>query len=192
MRHITMRTLAVVGVASIAALGFQYASAAPKGGAQHHSQFTSVSNADYQYSTSSTGGTGDVGFDIPNPPSNGVYQASFTANFIPADSSVNETFSCVLARDSSVNRAQGTSDWNASQGWYAAVDGVNVIKIDHVHTFQVFCGTADGSSWFFGDRPLQVNLLRIDSVTAGTLGGGTPKHKGDLTIGQAGLRTGHA
>jgi len=192
MRHTTIGTLAVIGVASIAALGVQYASAAPRSGTGNEasSGFTSVSNVDYLYSATTTGGTDYVYFDIPNPP-NGWYQASFTSNFAPTDTSVAENFTCVLVRDGTVNRAQSTSAWDPNSGWYAAVDGINVIKIDHVHTFQMLCGTLDGSSWSFGDRPLQVNLLRIDSEIAGNLGGGIPKHKGDLNVGHAPLKVGH-
>src|SRR4051794_22544937 len=144
MRHNGIfRALAIISVASIAALGVQYASAAPRGGAvnEHKSNLTTVSNIDYLYTATTTGGTGAVVFDIPNPPANGWYQASFISNFIPSDSSVAKTFSCVLARDFSVNRAQSTSAWDPNSGWYAAVSALNVIKIDHVHSFQMFCGT---------------------------------------------------
>jgi hypothetical protein len=179
MRFSATKTIAILGIAAAAALGTQYASAAPSGSAQ---PAVPQPNVDYQYSTSGTGGTGDAVFNIPNPP-NGLYSASFTANFFPAGSvSAPEQFSCSLIKDGSIMRAQSTLTSVSDSGFYAGVNGGNVIKIDGVAQFAMYGGTADGSTWSWGTRPVQVNLLRIDGLQQGSLTGGSPKVHKDLSL----------
>lgn len=181
MRNTAVRIVTVVGIAAVAALGTQYASAAPGHDVRH--AVAPLRNIAYQYGTSTTGGSGDVEYNIPNPP-NGLYYASFSANFFPAGTpSAPETFGCSLIKNGSIMRAQDTTMTASSSGFYAGVNGGNVIKIDGVSQFQMFCGTADGSAWTWGTLPVQVNLIRIDGLQAGgQLGGGAPKQRGQLSI----------
>jgi hypothetical protein len=180
MRISAAKTLAVMGVATVAALGTQYASAAPSSPAQgaHNTVTAALPNIDYQYSTNTTGGTGDVVFTIPNPPK-GFYYASFTANFYPQAS---QTFSCSLIKDGTTMRAQSTVASLSDSGFYAGVNGGNAIKIDGIAQFYVHCGTADGSAWDWGTRPVQVNLIRLDGAKAGNLSGGVAKVHDDLSV----------
>ena len=178
MRITAAKTIVAIGIAAVAALGTQYASAAPSGlttGADPH---VVAPNISYQYSTSTTGGTGDVAYTIPNPP-NGLYYASFSANFFPA---TDEEFGCSLIKDGSIMRAQDTVTTLSDSGFYAGVNGGNVIKIDGTAQFQMFCGTADGSTWSWGTRPVQVNLIHIDGLKTGSLVGGAPKVHKDLSV----------
>src|SRR4051794_26347769 len=109
MRISAARATSVIAVAAVAVLGAQYASAAPShDGRKGQPNISPIRNINYQYSTSTAGGTGDVVFDIPNPPK-GFYSATFTANFFPEGSpAAPETFACSLIKDGSTMRAQST------------------------------------------------------------------------------------
>lgn len=182
MRLSAAKTIAAVGLATAAALGTQYASAAPSTPAAGASPQVVQANVDYQYTTNTTGGTGDAVFNIPNPP-NGLYYASYTANFYPQGSpGAPVQFACSLIKDGTILRAQSTFTSVSDSGFYAGVNGSNVIKIDGVSQFAMYCGTADGSSWDWGTRPVQVNLIHIDGLKQGSLTGGTPKVHKDLSL----------
>jgi hypothetical protein len=182
MRNSAARVTSVIAVAAVAVLGAQYASAAPsQHGKNAQPLINPIRNVNYQYSTSTSGGTGDVVFDIPNPP-NGFYSASFSANFFPQGSpAAPVTFACSLIKDGSIMRAQDTVSTAYDSGFYAGVNGSNTVKIDGVAVFQMFCGTADGTDWTWGTRPLQVNLLRLDGNQAGNLGK-SAKKAGSLSV----------
>jgi hypothetical protein len=185
MRMTATKTVSLVGIVAVAALCTQYASAATTAGARHDAQqgVAPLRNIAYQYSTATSGGTGDETFTIPNPP-NGLYYASFTANFYPEGSpGAPETFGCSLIKDGTIMRAQDTASTTYDEGFYAGVNGGNVIKIDHVAQFQVFCGTDDGTSWTWGTRPVQVNLVRVDGlVQGGNMTQPAPKQRGQLQV----------
>jgi hypothetical protein len=182
MRISAAKVTSVMAVTAVAVLGAQYASAAPSHqGKDAQPNIAPIRNINYQYSTSSTGGTGDVVFNIPNPP-NGFYAASFTANFFPQGSpAAPKAFACSLIKDGTLMRAQSTVTSASDSGFYVGVNGGNAIKIDGVAQFQMFCGTDDGSDWTWGSRPLQVNLVRLDGLQAGNLTQ-SAKKAGSLTI----------
>ena len=125
-------------------------------------------NIAHVYSTTTSGGTGEVVFTIPNP-APGVYAASFTANFFPAGTpSAPETFSCFITQNGSM-RAQSTISTGYSSGFYAGVNGGNTIKLVTGDVLNLGCGTADGSAWTWGTQPVQATLTKLDGMTSGTV-----------------------
>ena len=181
MRISTTTSVSVVALAAVAALGVQYAGAAPTSVAPHSNAATSAgstvttkgtllpqgkarANIAYLYSSQDSSGSGQLEYTIPNPPS-GYYHASFTANFFPDGTpSAPVTFSCYLEKNFEM-RAQSTVSTTYDDGFYAGVNGSNSVKVNPGDTFTAGCGTADGSTWAFGSRPLQVSFTRIDGLT---------------------------
>ncbi|MDX6298661.1 MAG: hypothetical protein QOI51_2518 [Nocardioidaceae bacterium] len=182
MRISISKTGTVVAIAAVAALGAQYASAAPNHGAnQVHNNVAPLRNIAYVSSASSTGGTGEVAYSIPTPP-RGIYEGSFSANFFPEGTpSAPETFSCFLVKDGTTLRAQSTVSTTYSSGFYAGVNGSNTIKVAAGDTFQLYCGTADGTAWSWGSRPAQVTLTRLDGTVPGVLAA-TAHKAGSLSV----------
>lgn len=187
MRITAAKISAVVTVAAVAALGAQYASAAPSHSTSSKSANPNVAplrNLAYQYSTATTSGSGQVSFHIPNPP-NGVYAASFTANFFPAGSPAAPVhFSCYLTKDGAM-RAQSTADSTWSSGFYVGVNGANMIKVDSsANDLEVGCGTDDNSAWQFGTKPVSVTFTRLDGLVNKSLD--KTLQKGHLSAGVTG------
>jgi hypothetical protein len=161
------KAAAAVAIAGVAVLGAQYADAVPAPLSHSvHPNIAPVRNIAHVYSTSGTGGSGEVFYDIPTLP-NGVYAASFTANFFPQGTpSTPVTFSCFLTKNGSM-RTQSTSESTYTSGFYVGVNGSNTVKSVSGDSFQVGCGTADGSAWTYGTQPLQVTFTRLDGITTG-------------------------
>ncbi len=185
MRISAVKVMSIITIAAVAALGAEYASAAPSHNTTKAPTTSSSvvhnggtlqtvplgvprKNIAHVYSTSTTGGTGEVIFTIPNPVP-GVYAASFTANFFPAGTpSAPETFSCFITQNGSM-RAQSTVSTGYSSGFYAGVNGGNTIRLVAGDVLNLGCGTADGSSWTFGTQLVQATLTRLDGMTSGTV-----------------------
>ena len=182
MRISVSKVSAVVAVAAVAALGAQYASAAPSPGAKGaNPNVAPIRNIATMYSTTSTGGTGDVDYTL-SPVAPGVYQASFAANFFPEGTpSAPETFGCSLIKNGSIMRAQSTVSTGYSSGFYAGVSATNTVKMNAGDHFDLFCGTADGTAWTWGTLPAQVTFTRLDGLAGGTIS--PSKHKtGSMSV----------
>ncbi len=188
MRITAAKISAVVTVAAVAALGAQYASAAPShvstSSKSANPNVAPLRNLAYQYSTATTHGTGQVSFHIPNPP-NGVYAASFTANFFPQGTpAAPVVFSCYLTKNGAM-RAQSTAASTWTSGFYVGVNGGNMVKVDSsANDLEVGCGPADGSAWQFGSKPVSVTFTRLDGLVNKSLN--KTLSKGHLSAGVAG------
>lgn len=180
MQMTAAKTISAVAIAGVAVLGAQYASAAP--GHDAHTQVGPLKNIAHVYSAHTSGGTGQVVFAIPNP-GNGIYQASFAANFFPEGTpSAPETFSCSIIKDGTTMRTQSTVSTTYSSGFYAGVNGSNTIKMAAGSSFALYCGVADGTAWSWGTLPAQVTLTRLDGVSNGSLDETTSKVLHPVTI----------
>jgi hypothetical protein len=174
MQITAAKTISAAAIAGVAVLGAQYASAAPSQDA--HAQIAPLRNIAHVYSARTSGGTGQAIFAIPNP-GNGIYQASFSANFFPEGTpSAPETFSCAIVKDGGIMRAQDTVSTTYSSGFYAGVNGSNTIKMAPGSSFDLYCGVDDGTDWSWGTLPAQVTLTRLDGVSTGSLTQ-TARHK---------------
>jgi hypothetical protein len=177
--------MSVVAIVAIAILGTVYASAAtnhdaassnaavttgasPTSGGALHAIIAPKRNIAHLYSSSSTGGTGQVAFSIPNP-GKGIYAASFTANFFPQGSpGAPVVFSCYLTRNSAMV-AQSTVPSTEASGFYVGVNGGNTVSLANSTVLSLGCGTTDGSTWTFGTRKPQVTLTRLDGKATGSI-----------------------
>lgn len=127
---------------------------------------TIKANVAHTYTTTTTGGTGQVIYTIPSLPT-GTYLVSFTASFFPV---AGENFSCAVypTRFSSMY-AQDTTYSPVASGFYEGVNGVAAVKNPTSNGMEVLCGTADGSSWSWGTRSLRITLTSLDGLTSGSL-----------------------
>jgi hypothetical protein len=177
MQITAAKTISAIAIAGVAMLGAQYAGAAPGHGSvkQASVDVAPIRNLSHLYTVSTSGGTGQVSFTVPNPAS-GAYIASFSANFFPQGSpAAPKTFSCYLLKDG-LMRAQATASSTYESGFYVGVNGTNSVKILPTSSLTVGCGLADGGAWSWGTRPLQVLLTRVDALNAsGILSKGSPK-----------------
>jgi hypothetical protein len=141
-----------------------------------------VLNVAYSFSTATTGGTGQVFYAIPAVP-RGVYEVSFTANFFPVGSPAAPiTFACGIVNGTSATLyTMGTTASVTATGFYVGVNGAAFVRNPTSLGVQAFCGTADGSAWDFGTRPIQVTLTRLDGLSHGSLNP-SPKKKGGAVI----------
>lgn len=163
MQITVARSIAIIAVAAVGVLGAQFASAATS-----HVSKAPTRNIAYLYAESSPGGTGQVNYQIANPPA-GIYAGSFTASFYPAGTpGAPETFSCYLMKNGQM-RAQSTVSTTYSSGFYAGVNGANTLKISAGDAIVVGCGTDDGTAWTWGTRPVQLTLTRLDGLSLRTL-----------------------
>lgn len=180
----TSNKLISVGLAAgvIVAIGYTQANAA---GTPHHTQSgivagavshggsmrplaTAQANIVHFYNTSSTGGTGDAIFTIPNPGA-GIYDATYSANFFPAGSvSAPEHFACSLLKNSKLV-AQDTSISTYDSGFYIGVNGATTIKITGSDALSLYCGTDDDTSWEWGTKPATVSLTKEDGLVVGSM-----------------------
>jgi len=184
MQITAAKTISAVAIASVAVLGAQYAGAAVP---RHHAHIdiAPLRNIAHVYTAHTTGGTGEVTFAIPNP-GNGVYQASFAANFYPEGTpSAPETFSCSIIKDGTTMRTQSTVSTTYDSGFYAGVNGSNTIKMATGSSFALYCGVDDGTSWSWGTLPVQVTLTRLDGVANAGLSQSAP-HKGGPLVSVTG------
>jgi hypothetical protein len=170
MQITAAKAMSAVAIAGVAVLGAQYAGAAPTHGPAKHASadVAPIRNIAHLYSVGTTGGTDQELFTIPSP-GNGVYLATFSANFFPQGTpSAPKTFSCYILKDGTM-RTQATSSSTYDSGFYVGVNGTNTVKVNSDTTLEVGCGLADGGSWSWGTRPLQVILTQVDGLTSGTL-----------------------
>jgi hypothetical protein len=129
---------------------------------------TAKPNVAYTYTAQSPGGTSNVSFVVPTPPT-GKYYASFAANFTAMGSpSSPEIFSCLINHDSHI-AAQSTYTSTANSGWNPAVSAATVFSVGTATSITASCGTLDGTAWTWGDLPLTVSLIRVDSQVTGHL-----------------------
>lgn len=161
MQMTAAKTISAVAIAGVAALGAQYAGAAPTH--QAHAQVAPIRNVSHLYSVSTAGGTGQVTFTVPNP-GTGAYIASFSANFYPQGTpAAPKTFSCYIIKDGQL-RTQETATSTYDSGFYIGVNGTNSVKLLPTTSLTVGCGLADGGDWTWGTRPLQVLLTQVDAL----------------------------
>jgi hypothetical protein len=177
MQITAAKTISAIAIAGVAVLGAQYAGAAPSHAPAKHGASPNVSpirNISHLYSVSTTGGTGQVEFTVPNP-GNGPYLVSFSANFFPQGTpEAPKTWSCYLVKDGTM-RAQSTASSTYDSGFYVGVNGTNTVKLVSDTSLTVGCGLADGGTWTWGTRPLQVVLTQVDALATGTLSKAAPK-----------------
>jgi hypothetical protein len=161
------RTLSILAAAALSLGGLGLAGAAANGKA--HPQVAPIQNNAIVYRTATSGGTGDEAFTVPLP-SPGVYQASFSANFVSTGTdAAPESYSCLLVlHPGTHNIAQSTSP-GGSGNWYIGVDGAATFNVKSTNALEVNCGTRDGTAWTWGDSPLKVTLTRLDGITGRTL-----------------------
>ena len=202
MRIHAVKIMSVAAIAAVAVLGTVYANAGPShtavsskaavtstsksanGGTLKAHPFASVpkKNIAHTYTTSTTGGTGQLIFNLPNP-GKGVYAASFTANFFPEGTpGAPETFSCYITKDGSM-LTQATASSTYTSGFYVGVNGGNIVQLTGSTALSVGCGVADGTAWTWGTKPLEASLTRLDGITSGSLAGTAQKSGSASTSG---------
>jgi hypothetical protein len=177
MQITAAKTISAIAIAGVAVLGAQYAGAAPSHGPAKHASVdvAPIRNISHLYTVQTSGGTGQESWTIPNP-GNGAYIASFSANFFPQGTpAAPKTFSCYIVKDG-LMRTQATASSTYDSGFYVGVNGSNSVKLLSGTSLTVGCGLADGGTWSWGTRPLQVLLTQVDALDAtGTLSKASPK-----------------
>jgi hypothetical protein len=171
------KTISAIAIAGVAVLGAQYAGAAPTHATDKQGASPNVAplrNISHLYTVATSGGTDQETFTVPNP-GNGAYLVSFSANFFPQGTpAAPKTFSCFVVKDGTM-RAQATASSTYDSGFYVGVNGTNTVKLLSDTSLTVGCGLADGGSWTWGTRPLQVVLTQVDALTTGSLSKAAPK-----------------
>lgn len=161
MRKLVTTAASTLTIAAAVVVGAAYAT-----DAADKTTASPLKNIAYVYNVVDGGGSGEEIYSIASPPS-GVYQASFSANF-SGDGDAQQ-ISCLIIKNGTKNIAQSTAVTNAG-GWYTGLNGATTIIVKAGDAFSVGCGTLDGSSWTYGDRPLQVSLTRLDAAHYADLG----------------------
>lgn len=120
----------------------------------------------YVYTTAAAGGSGDTFFKISSPP-NGYYMASFAANFTQQGSVGSPAqFACeLLVGKKDVVEATAVD----IDHFYPGVSGLAPVHVTHDTHLKVLCSNSGGSTWKWGDRPLQVTLVKIAGEQTGSL-----------------------
>jgi hypothetical protein len=162
MRKLVTTAASTVTIAAAVVVGAAFATdAADKTAA------APLKNISYVYNVDDSGGAG-VEFYSISPPPTGVYQVSFSANFA-GDGSAAQELSCLIIKNGNKNIAQSTTV-DEPGNWYTGLNGVATIIVNPGDDLDVACGTLDDSSWTYGDRPLQVSLIRLDAARYDNLG----------------------